>query len=429
MAKPQPSLEALELALREVQVQHANYKAVLRATAEGDFSLSASAGHAWLDADASQFDTPLRTSLTLMTFATYLKAIASKPFPSLASIDGDAFLQIGIITATTMHPARYSVNELMGVLSRLCDGWGDAYCVRGVNALMAAMIHRLAECATTLLEPDVGDDSRFCVELPGIAGRIAAEDKAIEFNAVRKKMSVCSPEEIAAADAADAKMLAWRTQRHVRPNIGMLTFPEPIFRDMAMQLRMLDKKRLITATRNGALLYDNAVVTLQKCYTRHVMDDRMEFEFRRLLAPGDEERYMRQCPLLAVKPKAVLLMYRPMRVVVPDSKLMELLKDPTDTASALTVTKRLYGEDVIRITPSRVPWDAHDHVSLRFIAHQLACVTPDTTFIAAPEVSPYAVIARYLCLRGVAIASTSTRTGTTEEEAHAADISGMSLAT
>lgn len=410
-------LGRLEEARARVVEVKATFDAVVSGEAEVD---PRQASDAWLLADPTMFDVAPRLSETVLRFVVFLKTIR----PMTASVadtddavDWEALRRGGIIPKGPFDTGALSCAGWMEVLAGLLDGWGEVCEVRGVGRFVTGLVYRLSRLAFDVHTPDVADDVRFYSELDGIAKRIKEEDAVWDKRMVRKQMALCTPHELAEEPAALLALTSWRAERHLRPTVQIITFTEPALRDVLMQLRLLAIRVPVRGGRTERVLQRASLRTMGGANTRLLMADRMTHEFARLLAPGDHERYRRQCPLLAPLARPILQLYRPMRCVIPAEKLAAIMADPMDPASAVTLARRAVG-DAIALTHA---FERISGPSLRFVGHKLACVTAEACYVADEGVSPYAVVAKFMGLAGIATPVVEGEDADEEREAESND--------
>lgn len=373
----------------------------------------------WLAAPTTMFDVAPRLSLAVLSFVTLLRSFrdGEENFidDTCEDIDWVTLRRHGIIGREPFSTRDLSCTQWMAVLSGLADGWIDVWSCEGMGMLLTGLMHRLAKLVFYAHTVDIADDVRFYSELPGIAKRIKDEDSQWQRRMVRKQMQLCTPHELAEEPRALEALTGWRKERHLRPTVHLITYPEPILRDMTIQLRLA--KQIVPIeeeTRSSRSLQACALRSMRGAFTQQVMQERMGLEFMRLLGPGDHERYRRQCPLLKPVARSILQLFRPMRCMVPHENLKTIIADPMDPTSALTLVIRAVGNK-IALTNVCEPVKSTG-ATLRFVGHKLACVAPGACYMAGNGVSPHAVIAKFMHLEGIAMPEGTEELEELEEE-------------
>jgi len=309
----------------------------------------------WLGADRTQLATKTRTSMALLAFTSYMRALGDKCKPPVTDIDGQALITAGVLTVDGLTPAAYSQTQLMDTLYAIRAKWVAACACKGIDQFLAALMHRSAVQASFIHPNSVLDDGRYANDIPNtenchVKKAHIFDTESFFYDALQQR------EWVAAAKSAKESV------------------PE------------VDVAAVKLAASN----------TLYHCKMEYATQPWFRFHWEREVAPGERDSYRRARPSLADEGRMVIALFRGHELQMDRTCTEEILRSTTDPRSVLTLCCRAWKKGNIVITPSA---EAIVRPSLRFLCGELALVDVDGIYMD----DPYSILTMFLLRTHAAI--------------------------
>ena len=303
----------------------------------------------WLGADRIQLATKTRTSMALLAFTSYMRALGDECKPPVDEIDGQALITAGVLTVDGLTPATYSQTQLMDTLYAIRAKWVAACACKGLDQFLAALMHRSAVQAGFIHSNAVLDDGRYANDILNTETCHAKKAHLVDtesffYDALQQRAWVAS-----AVSAKDAV-----------PN-----------KDDVAAVKLM------------------ASNTLYHCKMEYATQPWFKFHWEREVAPGERDSYRRARPSLADEGRMVIALFRGHELQMDRTCTEEMLRSTTDPRSVLTLCGRAWKKGNIVITPSA---SAVVKPSLRFLCGELALVDVDGIYMD----DPYSILTLFL---------------------------------
>jgi hypothetical protein len=284
----------------------------------------------WLVMERGQYETRSRHSSAALAFLCYIRRLSEESPPCVTEIDGEAMIALGIITATSLVPAKYIQTEVMDSIRAIRSRWAAACACRGLVPYLEALVHRTAILACFTHDETVLDDG-----------------------------SYSRPTNNANVNVA---------------SFGFILDTECFFRDALVQLQWCAEAVSATALVTEANVATVTVVahnSIFHCIIAYANRSWFKHHWELMLSPGERDAYHRARPSLKDDARSVIALFRGHELTTGVSCNEETLRMVDDVRSVLSLCERHWGKDTVFVRNNS---SARTGPSLRFACGTLLLV-------------------------------------------------------